>query len=548
MSLDYFNKYVPKEQKLTLAQIVWLYTRVSTKDQFDTNHSIENQIEQAQKYAAQNGYTIAQEFGGTYESAKGDFTRTEFKKLITDVRKAKRKPLAIMIFKMSRFSRSGGGAIGLVNELLHELGVHLIEVSTGKNTFTPRGEMEIIESLLHARKENIERAEITRPGLERFIREGNRLGKAPRGYNHRGPRVNDPNRHSPIQELVINDEGKLLKRAWQWKLEEQPDYLIRQKLEDLGLKMSKQGLSEMWRKPFYCGVNVNRFCDKPVLGNWKPLIHPKDFEAINKILDGGKSGYVQTKLVSERPLQSNMLCDDCRGKMTGYKKNKSNTEYHYYKCQTKGCCSDMNANTSKKSVGLNDKFVELLERISLPDNARELFREQMELTVNALNQDKINTEEVLLERIATAKTQRENLENKFYIESGMPEATFERLSTKLNSEIEAMEEQLPNSGAELSNSESLIESCCQFSQNLSKHWRSGGLEIKTRLLKLLFPDGLVLIPSKRTYRTNSMNTLFVCIADIVRDSGTKKKDSTGINPIESSLVAGAGLEPTTFGL
>ena len=207
MNLDYFNRYLPKEQKLTLAQIVWLYTRVSTKDQFDTNHSIENQLNAARNYAADNGYTIAEEFGKTYESAKDDFTRTEFKKLITDVRKAKRKPLAIMIFKMSRFSRSGGSAIGLVHELIHDLGVHLIEVSTGKNTFTVRGETEIIESLIHARKENIERLEITRPGLESFVRKGNRLGKAPRGYDHRGPRVNDPSRHSPIQELVINKDG-----------------------------------------------------------------------------------------------------------------------------------------------------------------------------------------------------------------------------------------------------------------------------------------------------------------------------------------------------
>ena len=548
MNLDYFNRYLPKEQKLTLAQIVWLYTRVSTKDQFDTNHSIENQLNAARNYAADNGYTIAEEFGKTYESAKDDFTRTEFKKLITDVRKAKRKPLAIMIFKMSRFSRSGGSAIGLVHELIHDLGVHLIEVSTGKNTFTVRGETEIIESLIHARKENIERLEITRPGLESFVRKGNRLGKAPRGYDHRGPRVNDPSRHSPIQELVINKDGKLLKRAWQWKLAEQSDKLIREKLENLGLKISKQGLSEMWRKPFYCSVNVNSFCDKPVSGNWKPLVSQKDYEVINKRLDGGSSGYIQTKLVPERPLQANTYCDNCGGKLTGYGKRKSNTVYHYYKCQTKGCCSDMNANTSRKSVGLNDKFAELLEDISLPENAEGLFREQMELTINALNQDKLNTEEALLERIALAKTQRENIENKFYIENGMPSATFERLITKLDSEIEVMNEQLPNSGAELSNYESLVESCCQFSQNLSKHWRSGGLDIKTRLLKLLFPDGLVLIPSERTYRTNSINTLFVCIADVVRDSGIKKKDSTGKYPIESSLVAGAGLEPTTFGL
>ena len=70
---------------------------------------------------------------------------------------------------MSRFSRSGGNAIGLVNQLVEDLGVHLIETSTGNSTTTERGKIAIYESLFHAYKENIERMEIIRPAMQTGI-------------------------------------------------------------------------------------------------------------------------------------------------------------------------------------------------------------------------------------------------------------------------------------------------------------------------------------------------------------------------------------------
>src|SRR5678815_4544012 len=122
------------------------YTRVSSKEQFDNNSSVSRQKDANYEYAEKNGYQIIEEFGGTYESAKSDFTRKEFKRLIDKVQKSRRKPYGILVFKMSRFSRSGGNAIGLVNYLVETLGVHLIEVSSGVTTTTERGKLAIYES------------------------------------------------------------------------------------------------------------------------------------------------------------------------------------------------------------------------------------------------------------------------------------------------------------------------------------------------------------------------------------------------------------------
>ena len=76
----------------------------------------------------------------------------------------------------------------------------------------------------------MERLTYTLPGLKHFIKSGNWLGRAPRGYDHYGPKVKDPKFVQGCQELKINDDGKLLKMAWDWKLQNIQDFQIRQKL------------------------------------------------------------------------------------------------------------------------------------------------------------------------------------------------------------------------------------------------------------------------------------------------------------------------------
>lgn len=218
-TLDFFDRYIRKEEAAAeMSKDVWSYTRVSSKEQFENNSSINRQKEANEEYAIRSGYKIVESFGGTYESAKSDFTRKEFKRLIEKVRSSRRKPYAILVYKMSRFSRSGGNAIGLVNHLVEEQGVHLIEVSSGLSTINERGRASIYESLFHAYKENLERKEIIIPSMKAYLKKGNRFGQAPFGYDHYGPRVRRGEFLSKEQKVVLNNEGTILKEAWQWKL------------------------------------------------------------------------------------------------------------------------------------------------------------------------------------------------------------------------------------------------------------------------------------------------------------------------------------------
>ena len=71
---------------------------------------------------------------------------------------------------------------------------------------------------------------------------------------------------------------------------------------------------------------------------------------------------------------------------------------------------------------------------------------------------------------------------------------------------------------------------------------------KLSLQKLLFPEGIVIDPNDRTYRTSNLKPLFRLIRSFtgVKDDSNKKRTSKNTSP--SCVVAGTGLEPVTFGL
>jgi site-specific DNA recombinase len=547
-NLDYFKKFNKPVKEQETNNRVWVYTRVSSKEQFDKNGSLDHQKKEAQLYAKNNNYFVDESFGGTYESAKGDFTRTEFMKLITKVKESTRKPFAILIYKVNRFSRSGGNAIVLLEELIHKHGVHLIEVHSGKNTTTQSGEYDITNLLLQAKHENLSRLESTIPGMKAFIRKGNWLGSAPKGYTLRGKRVQNELLISGKQQIDINNDGKLLKKAWQWKLAGERDIDIKNNLKLKGLTLSKQFMSQMWRKPFYCGISNHAFLDGDVIkGNWRPIVPTSDFKVINKRLDEGNVGYIQSKEPIGRPLQSQLFCGNCGTKMTGYVKKKT---IHYYKCQNKKCtCKDLNANSSKRSIkeGLHNIFKEYLTKFELNPALLAVFRAQMKLTIENQNQEEIEFMEDFKLKEKELDNRLTQLEEK-YLFDGFPKEKYESYKNKIVAEISELNKEKAKIDFEISNLDKSLDFCISLIQNISDNWASGSYKYKSRLQKLIFPQGFFIEPENRQYRTSKTNNIFLILSAITSEIGGNEKDSLTKNVNESSIVAGTGLEPVTFGL
>ena len=542
-----FRKERKKEEPIITTRDVWLYTRVSSKDQTD-NFSLENQRDAAEKYAEENGYKITKYFGNLNESASKDYTRKEFQALINEVKKARRKPFGILVYVISRFSRSGGGAVGILNELVEDLRVHLIEVTSGLDTASHVGRITIERKLLDANDENYIRKQHTLPGMKKFVETGQNFGVAPIGYDHYGPRVSDPSKRRINQEIVINDDGIKLRKAWYWKLEGLTDAEILGKLDAIGLRITKQRLSEVWRRPFYIGVQNNKFLgNNQVKGNWEPMIPEKVFWAVQRILDGNHQGYTVEKNNRARPLTGTLVCLECGKKLTGYEVKKKGL--HYYNCpRCKGV--NINAKSSQKmnTKGAHQMFMELLESYRLDESLIQPFIMQLKKTFTSMNKGAIEDRAVYSKRIKKLESELDTLDERFAFGVFDNEALYQRLRAKKQDEIDQIRGQLQDSELKISNLDSYIENSIEISQNIHNYWQLGTLEEKRKLQKMVFPEGIVIDTKNRVYLTSKVNSLFLAKSQFQRDSEGGNKKLPIKNDEESCLVAGVGLEPTTFGL
>lgn len=549
VDLSLFQGFVKKsEVQEKKTKEVWCYTRVSTIDQ-KANYSLDNQFNAAKAYAVANGFELVKTFGETYESGKDDFTRKEFSRLIDEVKKAKVKPYAIIIYKMNRFSRSGGSGITLTDMLVNELGVHLIESISGDNTTTAKGQIEIYKKLISAREENITRLEHTMPGLKSFLRAGNWLGIAPLGYEHCGTRVRDFSKRSIEQEIRLNDDGKKLKLAWQWKLEGDTDVQIINKLDRLGMKMTSQRISAMWRNIFYCGLITNKLLDGDIVeGRHEPMVSRDVFLKVNKrVSEIRKSGYTVIKDVEERPLTNHIYCYECGNKLTSYENKKKHI--HYYKCQNCNGVS-INANTPatrSKNVGAHDLFVQQLALYQLDENFKEVYKLQINKMLGNITKEQKNESALVRKQLTELKTKKEKLEERFAY-GEISEDMYLKFNTKINADIAALEPDFDVDEKAISNFENRVGKAVDFSCNIQKYWLLGSVDNKKKIQKLVFPEGLILDTKNRQYLTSKVNELFALNASFTDEYRGKERGLSTQKSEKSSTVAGTRVELVTSGL
>lgn len=533
-----------KEEKVNQSKDVWCYTRISSKQQ--SKKSLENQKNVSILYARKYGYNISNFFGGTYESAKGDFTRKEFSRLINEVKKARIKPFAILIYKMSRFSRTGGGGISLTDELIDKVGVHLVEVVSEIDTTTERGRLAIQEKLLQAKKENIERLEVTLPGMKQFVKDGGRLGNTPKGYDHYGPRVKDITKIREKQEIVISEDGKKLQQAWKWKVQGFPDFIIRQRLNELGYKISRQGLSSMWRNPFYCGISTHSMLDgEPVRGNWEQMVSEEDFLWVQKLLEGNHQGYQHNKNNPARPLVGTLFCPICGKKLTGYEVKKK--KVHHYKCQKcNGVTINANTTPRSKGIGAHQMFEKLIKGYEIQDGFLDALKEYVKRDYKVFYKESNDRSRILEKDISKLEDQLKSLKKRYAFDEDFDKDVYSEFKTELEVKISKLTRELQNLSPEISNLNQYIDAGAQLSQKLLQYWQNGDIETKRRIQNTVFPHGLVIDTKKRRYLTKRVNVVFSAIRDVQRDSEGQKKDASDNLSDASYSVAGTGFEPATL--
>ena len=530
--LQQFAKGKQPEQSVTGLNAV-VYTRVSSKEQADTNKSLEWQKKYCEDYSAKNKLQIEGYFGGTYESAQTD-ERKEFSRMIRFVKNHKQKISFILVYSLDRFSRSGENAIYISSEL-KKIGVQIVSVTQPMDASTHTGTLQQNIHFIFSKYDNDLRRQKCVDGMREKLRRGEWMGNCPIGYSY------DRSGNSKEQKIIINENGALMKKAFLWRANDNVSHVaIAERLSEKGLKINHKHLTELFRNPFYCGyLSHNILNGEIVRGKHEPLITEEVFFQVNNMLKKNSQGYKQNKENENTPLKHFIKCAFCGSPYTGYIVKKKNL--YYYKCATKGCKCNRNADT------LHDLFRHLLGSYSVSEDFNEALKEQMQYTYHNLTDANSDEKRELKKKLSEATEKLNKLEERFAY-GEIERELYLKVSEKCRVEKRNLDGAIQSSSQTFSNHDELIDFTVELCEKMSITWEEGQLYQKTALQNLIFPVGVQYDRRNDAFRTDKVVNIFKKIYSFPSDYEKNKGGKLDWITNYSAPVVPHGFEPWTYGL
>ena len=481
----------------------YIWTRVSTKHQEENGASLDDQKCKCEKYSHENGYTIKGYYGGKHESAKTPGRLV--KSMISAIKKDKSVKY-IIVNQADRFSRNAGQAINIISELIAQ-NIIIVEALTGMDTSTPEGLMMIQIKLSLAQWDNTNRTNKFMSGRKHCMESGVWIGKAPMGYNKEGKSLN--------VKFTINEVGKLIQKAFKWKLQGMENFRIMERLNVMGLNVSKQKMHKILTNPFYAGKIRSKFTNGEIVDGKHPaLISWVEFLQVQDILSG-RTGVYKVKVDKPRfPLKRHIRCAyDCMP-MTAYTAKSKNIDY--YKCNKSGCKNNISA---KKLHGL---YEELLNGYTIPPILWDCFRE----IVSSIMFKEDSEHKETMSKLKKQKSELENKLKKCKVSYGMGDIdedvyaitvqTIQEKLAKIEIEIAKVKKNLSNLTSTV---DEVVLTCCK----LGSLWSDSELDLRQRIQNLLFPSGILWDKETGSYRTFDENRALLVIQRI-SDSYINEKE------------------------
>ncbi|MEM7036107.1 MAG: recombinase family protein [Bacteroidota bacterium] len=475
-----------------------LWTRVSTKGQED-NTSLVNQRETCYKLVEREGLEVVAEFGGKGESARVGSIRKEFHRMLDFVKKKTNRIRFIVFYDHSRFSREGGKAIYVKDELRDKYGIVTKSAVLPLDTEDPYADAMDSTQYLMARAENEKRRRRTMDGVKARLLQGYWANAAPVGYKW------DRN-----IKMIVPDEVKapLIRKAFQWKYKDPnlstPE--ISARLRKLGLRMSTRHLRRIFHNPVYCGYIAHKMLAGDVVkGKHEPIISKDVFLAIHNLIRK-KSGWPRTvNLKNKRlPLKVFLKCQCCGGAMTGYENKNRNGKPRknpipYYKCRN-GC-----KGVTRNANVLNDIFLSQLKKYRIKAEFAGLIGKELRASLIALSIEKFEEAERLEQRLLEIEGKLKRLRQRFVLDEEITRAEHDEFAGMLFEQKAEILKALEQSRELSSNHLDHIEEFIRLSSNLALIWENGDLDIKQKVQNMAFPEGMYYNKKNDTVLTPRVN-------------------------------------------
>jgi site-specific DNA recombinase len=543
-NFDMFHQWSKRPRvsyvKTTNEKIAVVYTRVSSKEQYNTNLSLDWQKKAIDEFALRSDIKTAAYFGGTYESAKTD-GRKEFQRMLDYVKKNKDKVTHVLVYLLDRFSRSGDGAMRLSKELREKYGVTIVAVTQPIDTSNPGGVFQQNLQFLFSQYDNELRRQRAMAGIKEHLEQGIWCKKPPMGYT--------AVKEGKERKIIVDETGKKLRKAFHWKAAGIKNDEILGKLKAMGVEIYKQKLSMIFSNPFYCGIIADKMLNGQLVeGTHEKLISPEVFLQIHNVRAAakGKYGVTHKKENEQYPLKLFMKCDKCGNGYTGYvvkKKNKTNSkvhEFHYYKCRSQGC------SCNQRTIEVNEEFVSFLKDYTLQAQLVAPLLYHMDAAFDKHYEVALEQQKMYKAKLADIEKNSEELEDDFYLYKKVPEDVYIRLRTKLATEKAEILKILSPLDIESSNLKNYFREGITLSTQLATSWTSSPIPVKEKLQNFVFPEGVTYNREKGLFLTSKVNSLFEPIAQLNSITGGDKEKQDGIKTVLSSWVGQTGFEPATY--
>lgn len=494
--------------------IIW--TRVSTKYQEENGGSLDYQKGICERYAKDKGFTIKGYFGGTHESAK---TPGNLVKEMLNTIKKDHSITHILVSEFDRFSRNAGQSISIIGNLT-KANIIIVSTKTGMDTSTKEGRLMANFSLCTAQWDNETRTDKFVAGRKHCIENGVWCSKVPLGYTKTGKSLNS--------QYVVNDTGRLIRKAFFWKLQGERNVDILQKLAARGLTIDKRKLHKILTNPFYAGKIKHKMAVEMIDGVQEPLISYEQFLQVQTILSNRTGVYVHQKETPRFPLKRHVLCSEDCTPLTAYTVKSKNIDY--YKCNKQGCRTNIAA---KK---LHHKYTELLAGYNIPQCVMGIFKDVITRIIKESNEEQVQQNTLLKKQLTECENKMKQCKVRFgmgEIDKEIYEITIQNLQEKKDGiliELAGIKKNLSNL---VDMADDVAATCCK----LGDMWKSSSVELCRKIQNLLFPKGILWDKKTDDYRTIEENKALALLR-YLSDKYKDKKEGESEN--SSSKVALCG--------
>jgi len=201
----------------------------------------------------------------------------------------------------------------------------------------------------------------------------------------------------------------------------------------------------------------------------------------------------------------------------------------------------LNPAATRLHKNLHRLFLALLSSYQMDEKYIHPFKIQLQKTFQSMKAETFMVRKSYEKQFSVLQAELETLDERYAYGKINDDVLYNKFRTKKLAEIDAVREKIDDTEIEISNLSYFIDKSIELSQNIHKHWQLGNLEIRKRIQKTVFPEGIVVDTTSRTYLTKNVNSLFLAKSQFMKTSSDRKEKLLTKNDEESSLVAEGAL-------